>query len=96
MRKDKEKVVDEVWTEGRIREFLTVKPIAGTNEDFYMLLKSYQAMRADDFADFLEMFLAEKRDINATDNEGRTLLSYVKEHRNSAEYRQALQANGAK
>lgn len=49
MKKDKEKVIDEVWTDDRVRSFLTVKSYDAVQEDFHMLMKSYQSMRASDF-----------------------------------------------
>lgn len=95
MRKDKEKVLDEVWNEDRVREFLDVRPANGVDADFHMLMKAYQSMRADDFALFLDMFLAEGRQINATDKNGRSVLSYAVEHRNSGEFVDALRGKGA-
>ncbi len=95
MAKDKEKVIDEVWTEARVREFLDVKTAEGIDADFHRLQKAYQAMRAEDFEDFLEMFLAAGHNINARDPAGRTLLSYAKEHRNSGEFVALLQQHGA-
>jgi hypothetical protein len=95
MKKDKEKVLDEVWTEARVREFLDSEPKAGTNRDFHALLKAYQSMRADDFELFIGMFLEAGRDLNATDKSGRTVLSYAKEHRNSGEHVAALESKGA-
>ncbi|WP_372783357.1 PA4642 family protein [Litorivivens sp.] len=96
MRKDKEKVLDEVWTEDRVREFLDVHPPKGINADFHKLEKAYQSMRADDFEIFVGMFLEAGHDINATNAAGRTVLSYVLEHRNSTEFADVLQRNGAK
>lgn len=95
MRKDKEKVLDEVWTEDRIRQFLNVQPPAGANADFHMLEKAYQSMRADDFESFVAMFLQAGHDINAKNHVGRTVLSYMTEHRNSAEFVDILKRNGA-
>ena len=71
MRKDKEKVLDEVWTEDHVKSFLQVRPHDGGNEDFHMLMKAYQSMRASDFELFLEFFTAQKRDPNATGRDGR-------------------------
>ena len=65
MRKDKEKVLDEVWTEDHVRSFLQVRSYDGTDENFHMLLKAYQSMRAEDFALFVG-FIGKGRDINAT------------------------------
>lgn len=95
MRKDKEKVLDEVWTEDRIREFLDVQPPKGVSADFHMLLKAYQSMRADDFEIFVGMFLEKGHDVNATDADGRTVLSFASEHRNSGEFVDILKNNGA-
>lgn len=95
MRKDKEKVLDEVWTEDRVRQFLNVQPPAGANADFHMLEKAYQSMRADDFELFVGMFLEAGHDLNAANASGRTVLSYVQEHRNSAEFADVLKRNGA-
>ena len=95
MKRDKEKVLDEVWTEDRVREFLHVEAKAGVDPDFHRLLKAYQSMRADDFELFIGMFLQAGGNINAVDGIGRSVLSYAKEHRNSEDYVAALQANGA-
>ena len=81
MKKDKQKVLDEVWTEDHIRSFLDVRPHDGSNEDFHMLLKAYQSMRTEDFALFVQFFTEQGRDINASGRDGRTLLAIVGEHR---------------
>jgi hypothetical protein len=95
MAKDKEKVIDEVWTEARVREFLDVKPAAGIDADFHRLQKAYQAMRADNFADFVKMFVEAGHNINARDPQGRTVLSYATEHSKSEEFVAVLKQNGA-
>ena len=95
MRKDKEKVLDEVWTEDHVRSFLNVRSHDNTAEDFHMLLKAYQSMRAEDFELFVGFFLADKRDINATGLDGRSVLAIVTEHRLGAEYAVILTENGA-
>jgi hypothetical protein len=95
LKKDKVKIVDEVWTEGRVKEFLDVKPAEDVEADFHMLLKAYQSMRADNFADFISFFLKEGRNINAKGPQGQTVLSIVSQHRNSGEFANALKDNGA-
>ena len=95
LKKDKEKVLDEVWTEERVRGFLDVEAPAGVERDFHTLLKAYQQMRADDFALFISMFLAEKRDINARDNHGQTVLDIISEHRCSGAFVETLRTAGA-
>lgn len=95
MKKDKEKVIDEVWTEDHVRSFLNVRAHDGSNDDFHMLLKAYQSMRASDFELFVGMFREQGRDINATSLEGRSVLSIVSEHRHGGDYAEVLRAAGA-
>ena len=95
MRKDKEKILDEVWTEDHVRSFLDVRSHDGTDEDFHMLLKAYQSMRASDFELFVQLFRAENRNVNAIGRDGRTVLDIVKTHRHGTEYADILRAAGA-
>lgn len=95
MKKDKEKVLDEVWTEERVRSFLSVQSHDGSDEDFHMLLKAYQSMRASDFELFVQFFQGEKRNINARGNDDRSVLDIVGEHRHGGEYADILTAAGA-
>lgn len=95
MKKDKQKVLDDVWTEDHIRSFLEVRPHDGADEDFHMLLKAYQSMRASDFELFVGMFQAEQRNINATGRDGRPVLAIVDEHRHGEPYAKILQNAGA-
>jgi hypothetical protein len=95
MRKDKEKVLDEVWTEDHVKSFLNVRSHDGTAEDFHMLLKAYQSMRASDFELFVGFFCNEDRDLNAIGKDGRTVLEIVATHRHGVEYADILKAAGA-
>lgn len=95
MRKDKEKVIDEVWTEDHVRSFLNVRSHDGSDESFHMLLKSYQSMRASDFELFVGFFCNEDRDLNATGKDGRTVLEIISTHRHGTEYADILKAAGA-
>jgi hypothetical protein len=95
MRKDKEKVLDEVWTQDHVRSFLKVRPYDGSDENFHMLLKAYQSMRVDDFELFVGFFIQENRDVNATGRDGRSVLDIVKTHRHGVEYAAILTAAGA-
>ncbi len=95
MRKDKAKVLDEVWTEEHIKSFLNVRPHDGSDENFYMLLKAYRSMRPGDFSLFVEFFSADKRDINAAGNDGKTVLDIVRQHRHGEPYAKILKAAGA-
>ena len=96
MRPDKQKIVDEVWDEDRIRGFLDKLPLGeNVDPDFSVLLFAYRSMRADDFRAFIGFFTEDGRDINATDENGATLLQLIAEHRKSADFRNILQAAGA-
>jgi hypothetical protein len=95
MRKDKEKVLDEVWTEDRVRSFLEVRSFDQTDPSFHMLLKAYQSMRASDFEKFVGFFKHDGRDIDCTNGANQTVLSIVEQHRKSTEYAAILRAAGA-
>ena len=95
MRKDKQKVVDEVWTEERVRSFLEVRSHDGSSDDFHMLLKAYQSMRAADFELFVGFFVEQGRDLGAKGPRGRTVLQEVEGHRLGREYADILRAAGA-
>jgi hypothetical protein len=95
MRKDKEKVVDEVWTEDHVKSFLNVRSHDGTAEDFHMLLKAYQSMRVEDFELFVSFFCNDGRDLHASGKDGRTVLDIIATHRHGAEYAAILTAAAA-
>ncbi|MYD43786.1 MAG: hypothetical protein F4W90_07835 [Gammaproteobacteria bacterium] len=95
-RKDKEKVIDEVWTDERIKEFLgTITPSqAGTkfpgDHDFYVLLRAYQAMRLEDFEKFLGYFKDDGGNLEARNGRDQTLKSFIRSHRKSQPFIDAL------
>ncbi|HWV16738.1 MAG TPA: PA4642 family protein [Cellvibrio sp.] len=96
LRKDKEKVLGEIFDEARIKTFLDFTAPTGVSADFHLLEKAYRGMRGENFATFVKLFLESGRDINATGPEGKTFLQTVADHRNGEEYVLALQAVGAK
>jgi len=96
LRKDKEKVLGEIFDEERIKTFLAFTAPAGVNEDFHLLEKAYRGMRGENFSTFAKLFIESGRDINAVGPEGKTFLQTIKSHRNGEEYVIALQAVGAK
>jgi len=96
MRPDKEKVIDELWDDERIESFLN-KSLMGDekNQDFSALLNAYRSMRPGDFERFISRFVALKRDLNAENNDGQTLLTLIAEHRHGEEFREILSRHGA-
>ena len=93
-RKDKQKVVDEVWTAERIRSFLDLQPPAGMDADFHRLQRAYQSMRIEDFADFIKLFVAAGERLDARGPEQQTLLDELERHRHGAAFAEILRAAG--
>ena len=92
-RPDKAQVIDEVWDEERLRGFLDrLPPGDGTDADFFVLQAAYQGMRP---GDFLPLFTAAGRDLDARDAKGRTLAELVAKHRHGRPFLEALLASGA-
>ena len=85
-RKEKKKVIDEVWTPERVRSFLELRPPEGLDADFHRLRRAYQSMRLDDFADFIELFVAAGGRLDARGPEQQTLLEELERHRHGAEF----------
>lgn len=96
LRKDKEKVLGEIFDEARIATFLEYPAPAGVNADFHLLEKAYRGMRGENFSTFVKLFLEAGKNINAIGPDGKTFLQTVKSHRNGEEYALALEAAGAK
>ena len=99
MKKDKQKVIDEVWDDARVRSFLdkdvprqATAPFPG-DPDFYVLRNAYQSMRAEDFCRFLDFYTADGRDVRARDNKGRTLAEIIAGHANSGRFVELLNAH---
>lgn len=94
---EKPKVIGEEWSDERVKSFLFLSPHdARINSDHYVLIKAYEAMRAEDFERFLGFFVAAGRDINARDEHGETMLEHVSRHRRMTAYAEALRKAGAK
>jgi hypothetical protein len=93
---DKPKVVDEEWSDDRVRSYLSLEPFDSTiKTDYHVLARAYESMRADDFRRFLAFFTEANRDLDTLSPDGETILDRVSEHRRSVEYVQALKEFGA-
>ncbi|MDN3638902.1 PA4642 family protein [Simiduia curdlanivorans] len=95
LKKDKQKVLGEVFSDEQVKTFLDVTPPAGIDADFHCLEKAYRGMVAENFATFVRFFLEAGRDINATNADGHTLLTLAKQHRQGDEYAAILADAGA-
>ena len=96
MRKDKKKILDEVWDDARVRSFLgkpvpmqSGVPLPGDG-DYYVLRHAYQSMRVEDFRRFLGFYAAQGRDVHAKDGRGRTLAEVIASHANAGPFIEAL------
>lgn len=95
MKKDKIKILDEVLSEERIKQFLNLEAPTGENADFHRLQKAYRSMPAQYFEIFLEFYLEEGRDINIRSKNGETLLQVLQKHKQANDYIELLKASGA-
>lgn len=95
LKKDKQKVLGESFSDERIKTFLDKTAPEGVNEDYHILEHAYRGMIPDNFATFAKFFVEAGKDINAKNPDGKTLLQQVNEHRHGEDYVQALAANGA-
>ena len=96
LRKDKEKVLGEIFDEARIATFLDYPAPAGVNADFHLLEKAYRGMRGENFGTFVKLFIAAGKDINAVSAELKSFFQSINTHHNGEEYVMALEAAGAK
>jgi len=85
-------VIDEVWTEDRIKSFLTITPNGTENSDFSMLQRAYRGMRETDFSHFLVLFQEAGNNLDSTNPSGHTLWEVIAEHRHGAPYIAAAEA----
>ena len=99
MRKDKQKVLDEVWDDDRVKSFLvktapsqSTVPLPG-DHDFHVLRHAYQAMRPGDFERFLRFYVDQGRDVGAKDGRGRTLADVIASHANAGPFIELLNAH---
>ena len=89
-KKDKVKVLDEVWTEERVRSFLDLSAPADVDADYHVLYNAYKNMRIENFEQFLGFYKEAGRNFNVADKTGKALIDLIKEHRKSAAYAEAL------
>lgn len=95
LKKDKQKVLGEVFDDERVKSFLDYQPPAGVDGDFHLLEKAYRGMNLDNFATFLQFFTQAGHNLDATNPEGKTLVEIASEHGHGGDYVGALRAAGA-
>lgn len=95
LKKDKEKVFGGEWTEQGMRFFLESNSYDGTDVDYINIMKAYQHMTADTFAEFIAFFKGEGHNVNAKNLEGETALQVIASHGPGKSYADALTSAGA-
>ncbi len=95
LKKDKQKVLGEVFDNERIKSFLQYQAYGDTNPDYHLLEKAYRGMKAENFATFLTFFNEAGHDINAKNPEGFSFLATIENHTQAEEYIHALKEHGA-
>jgi len=95
LKKDKQKVLGEVFDDERIAGFLEGEAPEGIARDYHLLERAYRSMKAENFATFVRLFQEQNLDINSTGPDGKTLLARIGEHRQGDDYAEILTAAGA-
>ena len=93
MKRDKEKVLDEVWDDERVASFLHKPPpdLPGDPE-FHRLLFAYRSMRTHDFARFLDLYVDAGRDVTAKNADGESVARHISRHAKAGPYVHLLEA----
>lgn len=92
LKKDKQKVLGEVFDDARVKSFLDYQAPAGVSTDFHLLEKAYRGMNIDNFATFLTFFTDAGYNLNALNPEGQTLVQIASQHGHGGDYVTALKA----
>lgn len=96
LKKDKQKVLGETFTDERVKGFLEVVHVGDIDPDFTALERAYRGMKADNFETFVKFFVEEGKNLNCTNAEGQSFVELISAHRLSGPYIAALKAAGAK
>ena len=95
LKKDKQKVLGEVFDDERVKSFLDYQPPAGVNRDFHLLEKAYRGMNIDNFISFIDFFKQAGYDLNATNPAGLTIMQIMNQHRQGQDHAAAMVTAGA-
>ena len=64
---------NEEWSDARVFAYLDQLPPVAVNADFHVLYHAYKHMRPFDYERLLTQFVANGRDLNATNPEGQRI-----------------------
>ncbi|MBB3104949.1 PA4642 family protein [Azomonas macrocytogenes] len=92
MRKDKKQVIGEELPDEAIKLFLLPEPADDTPPALHKLIKAYRGLRVDDFARYLEFFVAQGLDLRTKNAKGESFLDLVGDQRQAAPYVELVKA----
>jgi hypothetical protein len=95
LKKDKQKILGEVFDDARVKSFLDYEAPTGVSTDFHLLEKAYRGMNIDNFVTFLGFFKESGYDLTATNPDGKTLVDIAGEHGHGSEYVEAIKTAAA-
>ena len=96
LRKDKQKVLGEVFDDERVLGFLEIEPREGFDKSYLLLERAYRGMKAENFDTFIGFFKNAGYDVNAKNPDGLNLLQVIVNHTQSSAYCEALKSHGAR
>lgn len=96
LKKDKQKVLGEVFDDERLQGFLDVEGNGEIDADYITLERAYRGMKAENFSTFVQLFVKEGRNLDAKNPQGKSLLHVISGHRLSGDYIKALESAGAR
>ena len=86
LKKDKQKIIGEVFTEERILSFFDQQPPAGENRDYNLLLRAYRGMTIDSFTKFIEFYVKAGHKLDCQNSAGESFVDCIAKHRHGKPY----------
>lgn len=78
---------NEEWSDERVFAYLNQLPPEGESADFHVLYHAYKHMRAGDYQRLLQRFVADGRNLLATNKQGQTIHQVIAQFpRHSQDY----------
>ena len=91
LKKDKQKVLGEVFDDERVQGFLEGTPPINVSKDFYLLERAYRGMNIENFKTFVRFFVEAGYDLKAVNQNNQTMADLLATHRQGAEYLAAIE-----
>jgi len=70
---------NEEWSDERVFAYLSQQPPEGENADFHVLYHAFKHMRPSDYHRLLTQFVADGRDLHATNSKGQRIHEVIAE-----------------